>query len=81
MSLESAHRSAKKASISSLSDELGQAVTSAEVPSARANAAGVDEHEVTVRMPPPLAATSHGLKRTMAAVPCGERCRSLCVEG
>jgi hypothetical protein len=34
-----------------LSDELGQAVTSAEVPSDRGRATGVDEHEVTVRMP------------------------------
>ena len=35
-----------------LSDELGQAVTRAEVPSDRASATGTDEHEVTVRMPP-----------------------------
>ena len=35
-----------------LSDELGQAVTSAEVPSDRASATGADEHDVTVRMPP-----------------------------
>ena len=35
-----------------VSDELGQAVTSAEVPSDRPSATGVDEHEVTVRMPP-----------------------------
>ena len=34
-----------------LRDELGQAVTSAEVPSARAGATGVEEHEVTLRMP------------------------------
>jgi hypothetical protein len=35
-----------------VNDELGQAVTTAEVPSDRASATGVDEHEVTVRMPP-----------------------------
>ncbi len=35
-----------------LSDELGQAVTRTEVPSDRASATSVDEHEVTVRMPP-----------------------------
>lgn len=35
-----------------IGDELGQPLTTAEIPSDRAGAAGVQEHEVTIRMPP-----------------------------